>query len=1055
MIKGIIWSVTCLAMAPLAYAQPTYQRLIGQSGNQHAWAVVSTEEKGVLVLGTTNGDLALVRVDSVGSILWSRVIDGVDLATCAVQNPDSGFSIIGSTTSFGSGNDDFTYMRTDKYGQLLASKVYGTSSQDRSFGLIRTPDGNLLFSGDYQLSGGFNDEGVLTKIDPNGNVLWHKVYTSSGSNEDKMFRLVYTMDGGIVSTGTTDRPGLGGTFDADLLKVDPVGNVLWSYNVGGSGRDHPQGLVEAVDSGFYLLCHTQSWGAGGFDVLLIKTDRLGNIQWGKTYGTPSTDYSINMLLLDDGLALCGYTNGAGFGGVDIYLIRTDLDGNVVWAKTYGSSSNEVIEWRGYPLCQFSDGGFGIVATTTGLGAVGEDMLLIRTDSLGNSGCNEMPWSPAVQSVTPQRLPVAINSYSLMNVVNPNYTSAPWITNCDFQCSSTFIAGVQDTLSLCDGDTIILNSPAPGSNFSWSPTFGLSDTTSATTLAFPNQTTEYTLTMIGLNGCPIEHTFLINVVPLATLTSPDTTICFGDTVQILATGGVIYGWSPATFLSDPQIQNPFAYPDSTTTFYVIVTDSGGCTGLDSVTITISTGITAQAGPDTSVCLGDSVQITASGGINYTWTPGSSLSDSAVASPLANPSTTTSYVVEASNGCFVSFDTLVVVVNPVPPAAAEPDTFLCDPGSIQLHATGGLDYLWNPSGDLSDPFSADPVATVSTTTTYTVSVTDSNGCVGSDSIMIAVSTFSVQVSADTAICLGDSAYLSASLGVAYAWAPTASLDDPTASDPVAFPGVTTDYTVIATDANGCSDTATIVVTIEPPPSGVAWPDTAICPGDTARLHASGGDTYSWFPSSMVDPPNSSDPWVSPPTTTTYGVAITGVCGSDTQFVTVTVQPDVLVDAQGDTTIYPGGQALLSGFGNGSFYWQPEATLSCNTCPNPIATPTETTTYYLVVTDNAGCLKWDSVIVFVEVCLGVHIPNAFTPNADGINDEFIPIYLGNFQLASFDIYSRWGQLLFSTNNPGRAWDGTFRGREQDVGVYAWVLQGECNGASVLQSGNVTLLR
>jgi gliding motility-associated-like protein len=240
---------------------------------------------------------------------------------------------------------------------------------------------------------------------------------------------------------------------------------------------------------------------------------------------------------------------------------------------------------------------------------------------------------------------------------------------------------------------------------------------------------------------------------------------------------------------------------------------------------------------------------------------------------------------------------------------------------------------------------------------------------------------------------------------------------------------------------------------PTSGAAWPDTIICPGDTVHLHASGGTAYQWTPSLLTEPPDIT--YVEPLVTTTYTVFITTTCGVDTQTVTITVAPPPTATASGDTSIYLGGQAQLYGAGSGFYQWHPAGTLSCNDCPSPQAFPQVTTTYYLTVTDAIGCSAHDSVVVIVLLCSDVHVPNAFTPNDDNHNDHFSLLYPGSFIMSSLEVYNRWGQLVFQTNDPTTGWDGTWRNRDAPTGTYAWIVRGTCNDEQLIRSGNVTLLR
>ena len=168
---------------------------------------------------------------------------------------------------------------------------------------------------------------------------------------------------------------------------------------------------------------------------------------------------------------------------------------------------------------------------------------------------------------------------------------------------------------------------------------------------------------------------------------------------------------------------------------------------------------------------------------------------------------------------------------------------------------------------------------------------------------------------------------------------------------------------------------------------------------------------------------------------------------------------VQVSNDTTIIFGTTAQLYVYGsNGSSYlWWPSTGLSATSIANPIANPTITTTYYCQTYDVNGCLWVDSVVVKVVLDPIVDLPNAFSPDGDGMNDVFRPIVIGLLSLDDFRVYNRWGQLVFETNDLQQSWDGTYKGKDEDVGVFVWTLSGHASatGDPVFMKGNVTLLR
>lgn len=234
-----------------------------------------------------------------------------------------------------------------------------------------------------------------------------------------------------------------------------------------------------------------------------------------------------------------------------------------------------------------------------------------------------------------------------------------------------------------------------------------------------------------------------------------------------------------------------------------------------------------------------------------------------------------------------------------------------------------------------------------------------------------------------------------------------------------------------------------------------DTLICPQGTAVLSASGAETYSWSPPGTLEYPDSATTEAYPDESTTY--TVTGTLGDcmNTADVTVNIQGPT-ADAGPDTTIYFGESAYLQGNGGVSYSWSPGMTLNDPNSKNPIATPYETTTYILTVTTSIGCHFTDTVTVTLSPYSVVGVPNAFSPNGDGLNDFFASIVRGELSYYDLQIYNRWGELVFETENPYNGWDGTYNGSDQPLGSYVYVLNyRDMLGSDFNKKGNFILVR
>lgn len=533
-------------------------------------------------------------------------------------------------------------------------------------------------------------------------------------------------------------------------------------------------------------------------------------------------------------------------------------------------------------------------------------------------------------------------------------------------STNLVVDAGPYVSICQGSSTMLNASG-GFAYSWSPTTGLSDPNIANPLASPSSTTVYTVMVTGALGCIGFDTITVGVNPAPFADAgPASGICGGENIQMggNASPGT-YLWSPAGTLDDPTILTPTATPSITTTYTLTVTDAIGCTASDTASVTILNP-NVDAGPNVAICPATSVQLTASGGDTYDWTPGTGLSDSTIANPIANPTSTITYTVIISNGTTgcVGTDSVTVTVNPPVMANAGPDTAICIGDSTTLNATGGIAYLWSPGATLNDSTVSNPVSKPTSSTLYAVMVTDALGCVGFDSVKVNINQLPlVSAGADLSICPGDTTTLNATGASTYFWTPPASLNNDSISNPLAFPSVMTDYIVTGTDVNGCVNKDTVTVSL----NGLtitAGPNQTVCSGDSASLNVSGAATYVWSPAASLNNANIANPMAAPSGTTTYTVIGTSSTGcSDTAFITVTVRALPPVNAGTSLSTCTGGNANLSVTGANTYVWSPAATLSNAFIPTPVATPTVTTQYTVTGTDLNGCSNTDTMTVVVH--------------------------------------------------------------------------------------------
>lgn len=419
---------------------------------------------------------------------------------------------------------------------------------------------------------------------------------------------------------------------------------------------------------------------------------------------------------------------------------------------------------------------------------------------------------------------------------------------------------------------------------------------------------------------------------------------------------------------------------------------------------------------------------------------------------------------SVGCLDTVYKNVFITDKPPINLAFRDTLICVNDPVQLKASGSGLFSWTPVRSMRDAATPTPTVTPAVTTTYFVDLNE-DGCLNRDSVKVRVTDHvDLQAMNDTTICQGDTLRLHISSdGFQYLWTPASQLINPTTRNPLAFPGSTTTYAVTAS-IGSCRASDQITVTTVPYPVVNAGADTTICYNTTAQLHATtNGSLFTWFPFGTLSNRNSLSPVARPGVTTAYvfsGYDTKGCPkpGSDT--VTVKVLPDIQAFAGRDTVAVTGQPLQLQATGGVSYTWSPATGLSATNLANPIALftqPAEAIQYKVSVFNEVGCV--DEAFVKVKVFKtgpSVFVPTAFTPNSDGHNDVLRPIAAGIKKIDHFSIYSRWGQLIFTTSEPNRGWDGTLQGAAQTSGTYVWMVKAtDYTGKTYVSKGTVILIR
>ncbi len=313
--------------------------------------------------------------------IWTREYGGetTDIGHGVIQTPDGGYFVLGLTSSFGIGGSDIWLLKTNASGETLWTKTYGGFNNDAGWSIIESGSGYVIGANTQSFDPDSRSDIYLLKIDVLGNILWSNVIGGDGDdwlNSSESIR--QTGDGGYIITGTTTSYGAGAR-DVFLVKTDSMGNVEWTKTFGGSEIDDGWSVQQTLDGGYIIAGMTVSFGAGNTDAYIIKTDASGETIWTKTFGGPNWDDARSVSrTMDGGYIFTGHTESFGL-GCDVYLVKINSSGDTLWTKTYGGMPGGA---EGNVIKETFDNGYiiaGYTITSTNEG----DIYLIKTDSLGN------------------------------------------------------------------------------------------------------------------------------------------------------------------------------------------------------------------------------------------------------------------------------------------------------------------------------------------------------------------------------------------------------------------------------------------------------------------------------------------------------------------------------------------------------------------------------------------------------------------------------------------------------------------------------------------------
>ena len=734
-------------------------------------------------------------------------------------------------------------------------------------------------------------------------------YTTFHSNDNTQF---------IMSN--SDAQGSGGTTNTELISPEfsTVGFDSLTLDFYHYFRPDGPAKVEVYDGTQWITLTTYTSTVGTSSSFAHETINLStyvglsNVKVRFKYQA-SWDYYWAI----DNVTITGYTpqtiswtsNPAGFTSTIANPIATPIT-NTTYIATVSNNFG----------CTDKDS-VTITVNPITISVTGETQICVGSSAtLTASGAEDYTWSDGIDTYTGASIivsPIATTTYYVTGT-----TALGCMNTAEIEITVNPIINKVDDISICNGDSII-----------W---YG----------NVYNSAGTYYDTISGTIGCDTVAQLNLTILSLPDITASanPSTICSGSPATLTATGGVSYEWSTEDIGSSIIVN-----PTTETTYTVTGTGANGCENTAEVTVTVNPlpDIIVVADPST-ICSGSPATLTATGGVSYEWNTTATGSSITV-----NPTATTTYTVTGTgaNGCENTAE-VTVTVNPLPDITASADhSLVCSGSPAILTASGGDTYIWS-----TDETTTSITVTPTSSTSYTVTGIDANGCENTAKVTVTVIPLPlISASANPGIvCSGSPATLTATGGVSYEWSTTA-----TGSSITVNPTTTTTYTVTGIDGSGCENTATVSVTVNPLPDvqATAIPNE-VCIGESTTISASGAITYEWNTGVEVESFT-----VTPDESTTYtvtGIDANGCENTDEVTVIVNPLPQIMITAD-NTTICSGQSVTLtasSDIANTTYLWD-------NGLTDAVITqyPTTNTTYTVTATTPAGCESTANIDITVN--------------------------------------------------------------------------------------------
>jgi Secretion system C-terminal sorting domain len=761
---------------------------------------------------------------------------------------------------------------------------------------------------------GSNYDWVTVKYDPNGVELWQTPYGGSGLDEAEAMAM--DGNGDIYVVGSRF---IGGTdWDIAVVKYNGATGVeIWSQIYAGSGDFDGAKDVTTDTNNDVILTGSYTFTPTDVDWIIIKYNSAGVFQWDDFNGTPDNDEGK--------------------------IIVADASNNYYVAGHSEFSAGST--YFDFLVMKYNSAGIQLNSTTQDAGFNGLDTpSALGLDAAGNVFVAGQGFNA----------PVEEEDYVLMKFNN----------SLAFQWTQTYSGDAEalDRINALEVDQVTGNIYVTGRSKS------LASSEDYYTIAYNTAGVEQWNHRYSSAGLAFDEATDIQLSGTGFVYLTGYTFNSGsnnDYTTLKYSDAGVFIWDTKfdgpSGVSDQALKMRL---DPSENIFVTGASHGGVTNLDYSTIKYCQ-LTTVASNDTSICLGQSVDLTATGGLTPTWAVLSgdfgSLSCTGCGTTTATPTVTSVYTVSTSSlsGC-IDFDTVTVTVNSIPVPTIFNDTPLsfCLGGSVQLYTDTYVSYLWNTSA-------TDSFVVASTAGVYTVTITDTNGCQAAANATVTVFSLPT-VDAGTAfsVCPGNTGSLNATGASTYLWDVDATLSQLNIPNPIASPVADTWYYVTGTDGNGCQAYDSVEVTLFTPPVVNAGLDDQVCVGDSTQFNATGAVSYVWNASAFLSSTTVPNPFAFPPSLTTFTVTGTDANGcTDTDDVIVSTLSLPGVDAGATASHCIGDSTQLFATGALTWQWTSNPDLSSLSLPNPWASNVVDSWFYVSGEDVNTCSNIDSVFISVD--------------------------------------------------------------------------------------------